>query len=91
MHQQSRKMALCGVMTSLAMVLLLVGGLIPMATFCAPMLAMLVLPPVLSECGEKFAWCVWASVSLLGVLLVPDREVAFFFVFFGFYPIVKPW
>ena len=32
----SRRMALCGMLTALAVVILLLGGLLPLATFCAP-------------------------------------------------------
>ena len=90
MHTQSRQMALSGVLTALAVVILLLGGLIPLATFCCPMLAILILLPVQAECGRRLAATAWAAVSLLGLLLVPDRELTLFYVFFGCYPLVKP-
>ena len=51
----SRRMALCGMLTALAVVILLLGGLLPLATFCAPVLAMAALLPVLEECGPRAA------------------------------------
>ena len=42
-------MALCGLMAALSIVILLLGGLIPLATFACPMLAMICLLPVLRE------------------------------------------
>lgn len=86
----SRKLALCGLLTALAVTLLLLGGIIPLATFCAPMLAMVVLLPVLEEFGHRAAATAWGAATILALLLVPDRETALVFVFFGWYPILRP-
>lgn len=90
MHQKSRQIALSGVLTALAVVILLLGGLIPLTTFCCPMLAILVLLPIQIECGSRIAWAAWAAVSLIALLMVPDRELSLFYVFFGWYPLLKP-
>ena len=86
----SRKLALCGLLTALAVTLLLLGGIIPLATFCAPMLAMAVLLPILEEFGPGAAATAWGAATILALLLVPDRETALVFVFFGWYPILRP-
>ena len=86
----SRKLALCGLLTALAVTLLLLGGIIPLATFCAPMLAMAVLLPILEEFGPGAAATAWGAAAILALLLVPDRETALVFVFFGWYPILRP-
>ena len=83
-------MALCGVLTALAAALLALGGLLPIATFCAPLLAMAVLLPVLEEYGPRMAGTAWAAVSLLGLFLSADRELALVYLFFGWYPILRP-
>lgn len=90
MHQKSRQMALSGILAALAAVILLLGGLIPLATFCCPMLAILILLPVQAECGSRIAGTAWATVALIALLMVPDRELALFYVFFGWYPLLKP-
>lgn len=87
---KSRRTALCGVLCALAAALLTLGGVVPAATFCAPMLAMAALLPVLEECGPKAAGAAWAAVSLLGLLLSPDRELALVYAAFGWYPILRP-
>ena len=46
---KSREIALCGMLNALAVVLMNLGCLVPLATFCTPLLAMLVLLPVLEE------------------------------------------
>ena len=87
---KSREIALCGMMNALAVVIMNLGGIVPMATFCTPILAMIVLLPVLEEYGAKLGWCAWVTVSILSLLQVADRETAFVYVFFGWYPMVRP-
>ena len=87
---KSREIALCGMLNALAVVLMNLGSLVPLATFCTPLLAMLVLLPVLEEYGPRMGWAAWFSVSVLSLLLVADRETALVYVFFGWYPMVRP-
>ena len=90
MREQSRKVALCGVLCGLAVVVLLLGGLFAPAVYCAPLLAMAVLLPVLEEYGPGTAGAAYGAVAILALLLVPDRETALVYVFFGWYPILRP-
>ena len=90
MKGQSRKIALCGVLCALAVVILLLGGLLAVAIYCAPLLAMAVLLPVLEEYGPGTAGAAYGAVAILALLLVPDRETALVYVFFGWYPILRP-
>lgn len=87
---KSRRMALCGVLCALAASLLTLGGVIPIATFCAPVLAMAALLPVLEEYGPRAAGTAWIAVSLLALVLDPDREAALVYLCFGWYPILRP-
>lgn len=86
----SRQLALCSVLSALAVVCLLLGGVIPIATFCAPLLAMVILLPVLEEYGPKAAAVTYGAVAILSLLLVTDRELALVYVCFGWYPILRP-
>ena len=90
MKEQSRKIALCGVLCALAVVILLLGGLLAVAIYCAPLLAMAVLLPVLEEYGPGTAGAAYGAVAILALLLVPDRETALVYVFFGWYPLLRP-
>ncbi len=87
---KSRPLALCGVLAALAVTLLCLGSVIPAAVLCAPILAMAVLLPVLEELGAKAAGTAYAAVSILALLLAPNRETALVYVFFGWYPILRP-
>lgn len=89
MKERSRRMALCGVMCALGVAVMLMGGLIPLATFCCPALAGLVLLPVIVEAGKRMALCAYAAVAALSLLLCPDKEAALVFAFLGYYPVLK--
>lgn len=82
--------ALGGILAALAVVILSMGTLIPVATFVCPMLCMLLLKVVLIRCGDRIGWAWYGAVAVLGALLAPDKEAAAVFVFLGFYPIIKP-
>lgn len=85
----TRKMALTGMLCALAVVIMMMGGLIPLATFCCPAFAGLVLIPIFVECGERLSWGAYAAIALLSLMLCPDKEAAALFVFLGYYPILK--
>jgi hypothetical protein len=90
MRTHSQTIALCGLLTALAVTILLLGPLFPAATFCAPLLAMAALLPVLEECGPRAALTAYGAASLLSLLLVSDPEASLVFVFFGWYPVLRP-
>lgn len=88
-RKESSKIAFCGLMVALSVVLMLTGGLIPIATYCAPMAGGILLLPILLEYGKKAAWTAYAAVSLITVFLGIDKEAAFFYIFLGYYPLLK--
>ncbi len=83
-------MALGGVMAALSIVIMCLGGMIPVATYVCPMLCMLLLQFVLKSCGSRTAWAWYGAVSLLSLLMGPDKEAAAVFTFLGYYPILRP-
>jgi len=87
---KSRQMALCGLLTALAVVLMVLSGAIGIGTYCGPVLAMVALLPVLEEVGPKAAATVYVASALLGLLLVPEIELAMVYAAFGWYPILRP-
>ena len=88
-RQQSMTVAFCGMAAALSAVLMLAGGVIPIATYAVPMLCGTLLLPILIEFGKKAAWATFFSVALLALILGFDKEAAFFYLFIGYYPIVK--
>ncbi len=88
---KSWSMAYCGMAAALCIALMLLGTIIPIAMFIAPAVAGFLIATVCVECGLTMAWTAYAAVSLLGLLFVPDKEIALIFtVLLGYYPLVKP-
>ena len=90
MRSQARVIALGGIMAALAVCIMSLGGLIPVATYAVPILCMLLLQIVRKSCGNRIAWAWYGAVTILGLLLSPDKEAASVFAALGYYPIVKP-
>lgn len=90
-RNDARSIALCGMMAALAVVIMCMGGIIPVATYVCPMLCAMILAVVLQSVGRRLAWTWYVAVSILSLLLGPDKEAAAVFVFLGYYPIIKPW
>ena len=86
----AKQVATGGVFAALAVVVMCLGGLIPVDTFVCPMVCCLIVKTVMFACGNKTAWTCYAAVAILSVLLAPDKEAAGIFVFLGYYPMVKP-
>lgn len=83
-------MALGGVLAALAVVIMSMGTLIPVATYVCPMLCCLLLELVRKSCGNRVAWAWYGAVAILGLLMAPDKEAAAVFAALGYYPVVKP-
>lgn len=90
MRSRAKSMALGGILAALAVVIMSMGGLIPVATYACPTLCMMLLAVVQQFCGSRVAWAWYGAVAILGLLMGPDKEAAAVFVFLGYYPILKP-
>ena len=87
---ESQKIALCGVLGALSVVLLLLGSALQIGTYAAPMLVSFLQIPVLEEYGGKYALLLYLTVSVLAVLLVPETELALFYALvMGYYPVLR--
>lgn len=84
------RIALGGMLAALAIVIMNLVGMIPVATFVCPMLSMMILTLVIRFCGRRIGWAWYGAVAILSALLGPDKEAAAIFVFLGYYPLLKP-
>ncbi len=92
-HRKSltKRIAVCGIFSSLALLVLLAGNLIPLAVYLCPILAGLLLCPAAAEYGRRNGLLCYLCVSLLGLLVLPDKEALFLFIaLLGYYPLCKP-
>jgi hypothetical protein len=87
---RTKRISLGGMTAALAVVIMCMGGLIPVATFVCPMMCMIMLWMMDLLCGRRIAWAWYGTVAILSVLMGPDKEAAAVFLVLGFYPLVKP-
>lgn len=82
----SKTMAFSGVFCAMALVIMFFASLIGVGTYAGAITAAAALIPINEEFGSKTAVTAWAAISILAMILMPDRELALFFVCFGWYP-----
>ncbi len=85
----SLRVAFSGMAVGLSVVLMMMGGLLPVAVYIIPLLCGLVLLPISVEFGKATAWATFAATAILAMMLDFDKEAAFFYLFIGYYPIIK--
>ena len=87
---RSRQMALGGMLTAVAVVIMSLGSVIPVNTYICPVLCILLTRPVLERCGGRIGWCYYMAAAVLSLMLAPDREAALVYAFLGYYPMIRP-
>ena len=87
---KARQMALGGMLTAVAVVIMCLGSIIPVNTYICPVLCILVTRLVLEHCGRRIGWCYYLATAALSLLLAPDREAALVYAFLGHYPMLRP-
>ena len=90
MRASSRQMALGGMLTATAVVIMCLGSLIPVNTYVCPVLCILITRVVLESCGRRIGWCYYIATAVLSLMLAPDREAALVYAFLGYYPMIRP-
>ena len=83
-------MALGGMLTAVAVVIMCLGSLIPVNTYVCPVLCILITRVVLERCGRRIGWCYYIATAVLSLMLAPDREAALVYAFLGYYPMIRP-
>lgn len=89
MRNSAKKIAFGGMLAALAVVIMSLGGLIPVATYVCPVICSVILFFVLSLCGRRIGWAWFGCVSILSLLLGADKEAGAVFLALGYYPLLK--
>ncbi len=88
--KQTSKCALGGITAALSLTLLISVAIVPFMTYALPAIAGALIIVMVIEVNKTWALGVYAVISILGIFLVPEKEVAVMYVaFFGYYPILK--
>lgn len=86
---QSGKTALGGMITALSVVILMPTAL-EVFVYALPAFAGMLIMFSIIELDKKWAFGIYAAVSIVSLLLVPNKEAAILYAaFFGYYPILK--
>ena len=89
--ENTKLITLCGMISALAVVIMLVGGILELGTYAAPMIAGLCLIPIGKKYGRKYHLAIWGVVSIVSFLVVPYIEQDLIFLsLFGLYPVIYP-
>ncbi|MDL2215638.1 hypothetical protein LJB77_00965 [Ruminococcaceae bacterium OttesenSCG-928-N02] len=85
----SYQVALAGVVSAACLALMLAGSLLSVFLYIVPAVAGFAIAVVSIEAQRRTAWLTYATVSVLGLLIVPEKEMMLLFVcLFGFYPLL---
>lgn len=91
MREQTLKIAAGAMTAALGVILMVLGAAVGLGTYLSPMLAGLCLLPAGRAWGMKYHLLIWAAVSLLCLMLVPDMEQNLMFIgLLGWYPALRP-
>lgn len=89
--KESKIMADCAMTAALSVVIMILGGVLGLGMYASPMIAGMLLMPLGRRCGVRAQWTLWAAVSLLSLILVPDvEETLMYIAIFGLYPQLYP-
>ena len=86
----ARQIALGGMLTAAAVVIMCLGSIIPVNTYLCPVLCILITRMVIARCGRRIGWCYYLATAMLSLMLAPDREAALVYAFLGYYPMLRP-
>lgn len=87
---RSMCLAFGGMVTALSTVILFLTGIIPFGRTILLVLAGVLLIAVVAELGPRWAWSVYAAVSLLSALLAANKEIVLgYILIFGCYSVLK--
>jgi len=88
--KKTKAIATCGLLTALSVVLMLVGHIINIGIYAAPMLAGICLLIIEKNYGAKYQTAVWMASGILSFILVPNVEENLMYAcIFGLYPIIR--
>ena len=88
---QTKRLTICAMMAAVSVVLMLLGAVLQLGTYAAPLLTGMVLIPIGDRYGRKYQVMLWLVISVLCFMLLPAAEQNMMFAgLFGWYPIAYP-
>ncbi len=87
---KNNKIAFCGVVSALCIALMFLGSILPFFQYTIPAITGVLILFVMIETSVSWAIMSFTTVSVLSMLICPDKEpVLLFVLILGYYPILK--
>lgn len=88
--QNTKKIALAGILTALGSIALILENIAPTGKLGFYVFSGFLLSVVIMECGLSYGWISYVAVSLVALIAVPEKTAVIPYVlFFGIYSIIK--
>lgn len=88
--RKTRRLAVSAVLSAIGVVILYLGALIDVLDLSVAAMASLICVFAVLEMSSSWAWLIYAVVSILSLILLPQKSPAVLYaVFLGCYPILK--
>lgn len=85
-----KQLTVSAMLVALGVIFLGIGSLLEVLDISMAVIASFCVIIAIIEYGKGTPWMVYAAISVLSFLLIPNKLPAIFFtLFFGFYPIIK--
>ena len=89
-HASIKRLTFCAMLVALGVIFLGVGALLEVLDISMAVIASFCVIVAVVEYGKGAPWMVYAAISVLSLLLLPNKfPAALFALFAGFYPILK--
>ena len=89
-HASIKRLTFCAMLVALGVIFLGIGALIEVLDMSMAVIASICVIIPMIEYGKGTPWMVYAAISVLSLLLLPNKfPAALFALFAGFYPILK--
>lgn len=90
MKNKTKNTAVCGLMTALSVVLMMLTTVVPVFMYVIPIVTGLLVLFTADVSNKKWGAGVYFSTAFLSLLLITDKEAALTYaLFFGYYPLIK--
>ena len=90
--RKSYRVALGGIVAGLCLMTMFLTGVFPVFYIAAPMAAGILLMILVEEVSTSWALLTYLAVSLLSLVVTYDKEASLMFImFFGYYPLLRPY
>lgn len=88
--KNTSKIALGAILAALSVAFMLSTAILPFLSYTIPAICGIIVVLLVIECDKKWALMVYVCVSVLSLLIVPDKSAGLSYLcIFGYYPIVK--